>query len=72
MCFEEDVDVEKKWYATNKEERLEELGDVLETVFSLAKLEDVSELEILKIRKEKREKRGGFDKRIYLIKVEEL
>ena len=42
------------------EDRLKELADLLEIIKSLAELENSSLDEVLKIAKEKREKRGGF------------
>lgn len=51
------------------EDRLKELADLLEIIKSLAELENSSLDEVLKIAKEKREKRGGFSKKIYLEKI---
>lgn len=49
----------------------EELADVLEVVMSTAKTLGLSLEEIEKVRLEKLEKRGGFDKKIFLISTEE-
>ena len=50
-------------------ERIEELADMLEILISLAKLENKSLQDIIKIANIKREKRGDFSKRIFLEKV---
>ena len=49
------------------EHRLEELGDVLEVLIALAKVDHFSLDDIIYTAEQKRKKRGGFDKRIYLI-----
>ena len=49
------------------EHRLEELGDVLEVMLALAKIDHFSLDDIALAAERKRKKRGGFDKRIYLI-----
>ncbi|MFS8189165.1 phosphoribosyl-ATP pyrophosphohydrolase [Rossellomorea marisflavi] len=57
--------------SADEKEAVEELADILELIY--ASLEsygvDFEELEL--IRQKKKEKRGGFDKAIYLIEVEE-
>ena len=50
---------------------IEELADIIEVVFSLAKKLGYSEEELMKTRNEKKEKRGAFDKNIVLDKVYE-
>lgn len=47
----------------------DELADIMEVVYALAKLHGCSPEELEKIRAEKTAKRGGFDKRIFLIEV---
>ena len=49
--------------------RIEELADMLEVITSLADLEGKSLNDVMNICNEKREKRGGFQKRIYLSDV---
>ena len=49
-----------------KDETLEELADVLEVLKSIAELENVKLEDVIEIAKQKRLKRGGFDKRIFL------
>lgn len=48
------------------DERIEELADVLEILIYLAKLENKSLDDVIKSCDNKREKRGGFDNKIYL------
>lgn len=55
-----------------EEDSPEELADLLEVVYSIAKVKNISLEEVEDIRLKKREKRGGFDKKIYLEDVEEL
>lgn len=57
--------------ATSNDEALEELADLLELMHALAKTHDVNIDEVERIRKEKAEKRGGFDEKIFLIEVED-
>ena len=69
-------ELEKKLYeeyqevlaTKNSEERIEELSDMLEIISSLATLEDKTLEDVIEKAKEKRLKRGGFDKRIFLEK----
>ena len=46
-------------------------ADMIEVIRSLAKLENKSLEEIVEIADEKREKRGGFEEKIFLEKVVE-
>ena len=70
-------ELEKKLYeeyqevlnTTNSKDRIEELADMLEIIISLAKLEERSLDDVIEVAKTKREKRGGFEERIYLEKV---
>jgi predicted house-cleaning noncanonical NTP pyrophosphatase (MazG superfamily) len=48
------------------DERIEELADLLEVMISLAKLENNTFDDIEKARILKKDKRGGFSKKIYL------
>lgn len=54
---------------TTTKERIEELADMLEIIFTLTKLEDKTLEDVIEVAKTKRLKRGGFDKRIFLEKV---
>ena len=55
--------------AKNSNELLEELADVLELLKTLAKLENKELEDIINIANVKNEKRGSFDKRIFLEKT---
>ena len=48
---------------------IEELADLLEVIYAATKARGYSIEELEKVRVEKVEKRGGFDKKILLIKV---
>ncbi len=45
----------------------EELADILEVIFRIAKLRGISKQQLEKIRIKKIEKRGSFDKNLFLI-----
>ena len=50
---------------------IEEFADLMEVVYTIAKHKNINMEEVEDIRVKKREKRGGFDKKIYLEGVEE-
>lgn len=52
-----------------QDQNLEELADIMEVIFALAKNLGYSEEELIQKRNEKREERGGFDNKIILEKV---
>ena len=52
-----------------KSGKVEELADILEVVYALAAVEEVSQLQLEEMRKRKRRERGGFDQRIFLIEI---
>lgn len=70
-------ELEKKLYeeyqevlnATNSEERVEELADILEVIIALLKIENKELDDVIEIAEIKKEKRGGFEKRIFLENV---
>lgn len=64
--FEECKEVEE---SKNSDELLEELSDVLEIVKSIAELEGKKLDDVVMISNQKRLKRGGFTKRIFLEKT---
>ena len=49
----------------------EELADLLEVIYAIAKHKNINMQEVEKERVKKREKRGGFEEKIYLEGVEE-
>lgn len=57
--------------ANSNEEAVEELADILELLHAATKIHGSSVEELENIRKAKAEKRGGFEKRIFLIEVED-
>ncbi len=72
-------ELEKKLYeeynevinALTSEEKIEELADMLEVISALSKLEENKSLDdVIETMNKKREKRGGFEKRIFLEKVD--
>lgn len=52
-----------------KDQNIEELADLLEVIYAATKARGYSIEELEKVRVEKVEKRGGFDKKILLKKV---
>ena len=69
-------ELEKKLYEEYKEvieasgtDRIEELADMIEVISALAKLENNSLDDVISIAHKKSEKRGAFDKKIFLEKV---
>ncbi|WKA58296.1 nucleoside triphosphate pyrophosphohydrolase [Planococcus shenhongbingii] len=57
--------------AKTNEEAIEELADILELIHAATKIHGSSFEELENVRKAKAEKRGGFEKRIFLIEVED-
>lgn len=55
----------------HEDKNLEELADIMEVIFSLAKNLGFSEDDLLNKRSAKKDERGGFDKNIVLEKVYE-
>lgn len=55
--------------ASNKDEVTEELADLLEVMLKKAEINNITFDEIEKLRKSKRDKRGGFDKKVFLVKT---
>lgn len=51
---------------------MEELADLMEVIYAIANHKNINMDEVEKIRVKKREKRGGFEDKIYLETVEEL
>lgn len=57
--------------AKTNEEAVEELADILELLHAAIKTHGSSFEHLEEVRKAKAEKRGGFEKRIFLIEVED-
>lgn len=55
----------------HKDERIEELADLLEVIYAAAAARGYTVDELEAIRAEKKEKRGGFEKKILLIETVE-
>lgn len=54
-----------------EEDSPEELADLLEVVYAIAKLKNIDLKEVEKIRIEKSQKRGAFEKKLFLKSVDE-
>ena len=67
-CLEQKLDEEVGEY--HRDKNAEELADILEVAFALADTLGVSREELLSICAQKRQKRGGFSERIFLISKE--
>ena len=52
-----------------KDKNTDELADIMEVVYALASLHSCAAEELEKIRAEKAEKRGGFERKIVLVEV---
>ena len=50
---------------------VEELADVMEVIISIMKEKNITWEQVEKVRKEKKEKRGGFENKIFLESVED-
>lgn len=55
---------------SNGDARIEELADVLEVMLALVKIENKTLDDIIKVCVDKRQKRGAFNKKIYLEGIE--
>ncbi|SHR48311.1 Phosphoribosyl-AMP cyclohydrolase [Mycobacteroides abscessus subsp. abscessus] len=64
-------ELEEYMNANSKKAAIEELADLLEVISSLAKVHGSSIEEVEKVRNEKFKERGGFEKRILLVEVED-
>jgi len=56
--------------AENNQDLIKEIGDVLEVLEYIEKSFGLDKEEILKVKEERKQKRGGFDKKIFLEKTE--
>ena len=55
--------------ATDRKAWIEEMADLKETMLALLAANDVSLSELETVRKEKKKSRGGFEKRLFLVKT---
>lgn len=65
--IEESEELRNSLTAGNSEE---ELADILEIIYAVLKVKNLTIEDIVKIQKEKREEHGGFDRRILMISNE--
>jgi predicted house-cleaning noncanonical NTP pyrophosphatase (MazG superfamily) len=73
------TEIKKKLYeevkefdeTTNEQDGLEEMADILELLHAALKVYGKTFEELEEVRVHKKEKRGGFDKGLYLIDVED-
>lgn len=66
------IEEAKEFYeADNVQESVEELADILELVHTAISTLGISYEELDKVRELKKDKRGGFEKAIYLVDVED-
>lgn len=64
-------ELEEYQQAETNEEAVEELADILELIHAAAKIHGATIDQLEEVRRAKAEKRGGFEKRIFLIEVED-
>ena len=64
-------EVEEFNSATNRRDSLEELADILELIHAALPFYEATYTELEKIRLLKKEKKGGFEKGIFLIEVKD-
>ncbi|TWD96588.1 putative house-cleaning noncanonical NTP pyrophosphatase (MazG superfamily) [Neobacillus bataviensis] len=67
-CYEE---LEEYMKADNVEDQIEELSDLLEVIYALAQWNGSSVEMVEEIRRRKKEERGGFKEKFYLIEVDD-
>ena len=66
-----DAKLDEELAEYHKDRNLEELADLLEVIYAAAIARGYTLDDLESIRAEKAEKRGGFEKRIFLLEVEE-
>ena len=66
-----DVKLDEELAEYHKDQNVEELADLLEVIYAAAKARGYRIEELERIRKEKADKRGAFDKKIFLETVTE-
>lgn len=66
-----DAKLDEELAEYHKDQNLEELADLLEVIYAAAKARGYSAEELESCRKQKAEKRGGFEKKVFLESVRE-
>lgn len=66
--LEEEI-IELQAARENKQDMAKEIGDVYEVLEAIIQAFGLSKEEIIKLQEERRQKRGGFDKKIFLESV---
>ncbi len=66
-----DAKLDEELAEYHKDQNLEELADLLEVIYTAARVRGCSPEELEQVRAKKAEERGGFSKRIYLKEVVE-
>lgn len=66
-----DAKLEEELAEYHKDQSLEELADLVEVVYAAAKARGYTIEQLEEVRVKKAEKRGGFDRKILLVEVEE-
>jgi len=64
-----DAKLDEELAEYHKDQNLEELADLLEVLYATAKARGFSLEDLESVRKQKTEKRGGFEKKILLVKT---
>ena len=64
-----DAKLDEELAEYHKDQNVEELADLLEVIYAAAKARGYSISELEEVRVQKAEKRGAFDKRIFLVSV---
>lgn len=68
ICLEKKLEEEVAEYYESKE--IEELADILEVIYALCELQGHSVDELMRVYEKKHIERGGFSKRIFLMRKE--
>lgn len=64
-----DAKLDEELAEYHKDQNLEELADLLEVIYAAAKARGFSINELEELRKQKAEKRGGFENKLLLVKT---
>lgn len=66
-----DEEIAEYRHASTDRDRLEELGDVLEVLYALARYHGSSPDQLLAVNAAKRQTRGGFEKALWLVDTDD-